>query len=91
LQALGIDDPTTCEEQQQSAAASALKLPWLGFILGNAVVPSQGSLAGEVFKCALQERLAFRTVLGEVQLAGYAALTCSGRASTGCRHSLLQV
>jgi hypothetical protein len=48
LQAIGIDDPTTCEEQQQSAAASALKLPWLGFILGNALVPSQGSLAGEV-------------------------------------------
>jgi hypothetical protein len=47
-QALGIDDPTTCEEQQQSAAASALKLPWLGFILGNALVPSQGSLAGGV-------------------------------------------
>jgi hypothetical protein len=48
LQALGIDDPTTCEEQQQCAAASALKLPWLGFILGNALVPSQGSLAGGV-------------------------------------------
>jgi hypothetical protein len=52
LQALGIDDPTTCEEQQQSAAASALKLPWLGFILGDALVPSQGSLAGEALFCS---------------------------------------
>lgn len=47
LQGSGIEDPTTFEDQLQTAAAASLKLPWLGFILGHVLVPNQGSLTGK--------------------------------------------
>ncbi|KAF8064591.1 hypothetical protein HT031_003392 [Scenedesmus sp. PABB004] len=45
--ASGIEDPTTQDDQQAAAAAAALRLPWLGPVLGHALVPAQGSISGQ--------------------------------------------
>lgn len=53
FQASGIEDPTSLDEQQQSAAAAAYKLPWLGPICGHVLVPPQGSILGHEAPAAL--------------------------------------
>eukprot|EP00878_Enallax_costatus_P027200 GHUV01029262.1.p1 GENE.GHUV01029262.1~~GHUV01029262.1.p1 ORF type:complete len:638 (+),score=216.01 GHUV01029262.1:649-2562(+) len=49
----GIEDPTSLDEQQRSAAAAAYNLPWLGPICGHALVPPQGSILGHEAPAAL--------------------------------------